>query len=119
MCQPKLISETQAVASAIDPIDEGLSDNLKTPSSKLPAFCLPTIIHETETVALDPSNEPLDEGSSENLEFSTDESDDENSDAKFTRVMACQWGKNKGPKLPQVFKLKSPQPGEPPFMKLR
>ena len=56
----------------------------------------------------------------EQTESSSDEeSDDENSDDKFLRVMAYKWKKGKGPYLPQVFKLKEPYPGEPPFMKLR
>ena len=33
--------------------------------------------------------------------------------------MAVGYEKGRGPKLPQIFKLKSPFPGEPPFMKLR
>ena len=33
--------------------------------------------------------------------------------------MAYNWEKGMGPKLPEMFKLNDPYPGEPPFMKLR
>jgi hypothetical protein len=108
-----------ALDHEIAPIDEVKSLNLKNPSSKLTALCQLNNINETETVALDSTEEPFDTVQFENIEVSTDESDDENSDEKFTRVMACQWRKGKGPMLPKMFKLTNPQPGEPPFMKMR
>ncbi len=52
-------------------------------------------------------------------EINQEEMDEESSDEKFHRIMANAWGKGKGPKLPTIFKLKDPYPGEPPFMKLR
>ena len=56
------------------------------------------------------SNKSLD--SSEDIE-------DSNSDAKFHHIIAVGYKEGKGPKLPNVFKLNDPFPGEPPFMKLR
>ena len=45
--------------------------------------------------------------------------DEDDSDDKFSRIMASKWKRGTGPYLPKVFKLKDPFPGEPPFMKLR
>ena len=41
------------------------------------------------------------------------------SDEKFKFVMKYPLKEGEGKPLPKVFKLKSPFPGEPPFMKLR
>ena len=45
--------------------------------------------------------------------------DGPSSDEKFHRVMAYVWEEGRGPKLPEMFKLIDPYPGEPPFMALR
>ena len=45
--------------------------------------------------------------------------DEEDSDQKFKRVMAVGWQEGQGPRLPKVFKLTDPYPGEPPFLRLR
>ena len=47
------------------------------------------------------------------------EVDVESCDEKFQHIMCYNWGKGRGPKLPNMFKLKDPYPGEPPFLKLR
>ena len=52
-------------------------------------------------------------------EIGEEGTDEESSDEKFHRIMANGWDKGKGPKLPSIFKLNNPYPGEPPFMKLR
>ena len=50
---------------------------------------------------------------------SNEDIDDANSDGKFHRLIAVGYEEGKGPKLPEIFKLKEVYPGEPPFMKLR